>query len=157
MVYLKQGPLLSTSRWTTHGDSGVGEEYFADSILAWFAGTTMLYARLLDLDNPIRKLKKAVAVSRVCSGVPEENSEKVREKCWKTFPKSERQTSRDESWVDPALDLVPTFCAGCFSKSTVPAFSSFSDRILGGQIMTLQQMSALSAHARWFCCGALFG
>ena len=24
-------------------------------------------------------------------------------------------------------DLVPTFCAGCFLKSTVPAFSSFSE------------------------------
>ena len=27
------------------------------------------------------------------------------------------------------LDLVPTFRAGCFLKSTVPAFSSFSDQM----------------------------
>ena len=30
----------------------------------------------------LRKLKKAVAVSGICSGVPEENSEKIAENCY---------------------------------------------------------------------------
>ena len=38
----------------------------------------------------------------------------------------ERRICR-EPWLGPALDLVPTFCAGCVSKSTVTTFSSFSD------------------------------
>ena len=42
------------------------------------------------------------------------------------FRHRERQTCR-KHWVHTALDLVPTFCAGCFSKSTVIAFSSFSE------------------------------
>ena len=37
------------------------------------------------------------------------------------------QTCR-EHWVYTALDLVPTFCAGSLSKSTVPAFSSSSEK-----------------------------
>ena len=42
------------------------------------------------------------------------------------FGQGEKQTCR-EPWVDTALHLVPTFCAGCFLKSTVTACSSFSD------------------------------
>ena len=39
-------------------------------------------------------------------------------------------------------DLVPTFRAGCFLKSTVPAFSSFSDLItlLGPSLDTIQAL-----------------
>ena len=37
----------------------------------------------------------------------------------------ETQTCR-EPWAETALALVPTFRAGCFLKSTVTAFSSFS-------------------------------
>ena len=43
----------------------------------------------------------------------------------------EGQTCR-EPWVDTTLDLVPTFCAGCFLKSTVTAFTSFSKRRCSG-------------------------
>ena len=96
---------------------------------------SMFYAKF-------RKLEKAMAVCGMRSGVAEENSGKVPGKLLEKFcPKHEmlhilgfrapgRQTCR-EPWVDTARDLVPTFRAGCFSKSTVPAFSSFSDRCLG--------------------------
>ena len=63
---------------------------------------------------------------------------KFRENCWKNlsriakcytfwvFGHREKQTCW-KNWVHTGLDLVPTFRAGCFLKSTVPAFSSFSD------------------------------
>ena len=38
-----------------------------------------------------------------------------------------RQTCR-EALVDTALNLDPTFCEGCFLKSTVPAFLSSSEK-----------------------------
>ena len=62
---------------------------------------------------------------------------KFRENCWKIFPESPNATNSRISGTGkgkPAgtlgpqcRDLVPTFRAGCFLKSTVPAFSSFSD------------------------------
>ena len=74
----------------------------------------------------IRKLEKAVAVSGVCSGVPEENFGKVAGNCWKFFSESrnatnswdfghrERQTCR-EHLVDTAWTLSPpSVRAGCF-------------------------------------------
>ena len=90
------------------------------------------------LGKEFRKLEKAVAVSGVCSGVLEENSRKVPGKLLENFSRiakcckfqdfghRERQTCR-ELWAHTADNLVPAFRAGCFLKSTVPAFSSFSE------------------------------
>ena len=72
----------------------------------------------------LRKLEKAVAVSGVCSGVPEENSRKVPENCWKffriakcnkfsDFGHRERQTCR-ETWVDTAGTLSHLPCGVFF-------------------------------------------
>ena len=44
------------------------------------------------------------------------------------FPESRNAMNSRISGTGKSLDLVPTFRAGCFSKSTVPAFSSFSDQ-----------------------------
>ena len=78
-----------------------------------------------------------MAVSGVFAGALQESSGKFRENCWNIFPNremlyiwdfghQERQTCC-KHWVHTALDLVPTFHAGCFSKLTVTAFSSFSE------------------------------
>ena len=85
------------------------------------------------------KINRIRAVSGLCSEVPRKISGKSQEssiagkssriaKCFKfeDFGHRERQTCR-EPWVDTARVLVQTFCAGCLSKSTVTAFSSFSD------------------------------
>ena len=85
-------------------------------------------------DMLLRKLEEAVAVSGVFAGVLEKIPGKLLEnfsrivKCYKfwDFGHRERQTCR-EPWVHTARDLVPTFQVGCFLKSTVPAFSSFSE------------------------------
>ena len=70
-------------------------------------------------------------------GFPREISGKSRENCWKFFPNREMlqiigfwapgKTNLPGTFGRHCLDLVPTFRAGCFLKSTVPAFSSFSD------------------------------
>ena len=62
---------------------------------------------------------------------------KSRESCWKKCPESRNATNSRISGTGkgkPAGNLgphcrhlVPTFRAGCFLKSTVPAFSSFSE------------------------------
>ena len=54
------------------------------------------------------------------------------------------------------LDLVPTFRAGCFLKSTVPAFSSFSDRNCGNSLILTSEWPAsrhriASVFASWEC------
>ena len=49
-------------------------------------------------------------------------------------------------WVHTALDLVPTFRAGCFSKSTVAAFASFSDS---------ETLGTISEVSKWFFLVAL--
>ena len=77
----------------------------------------------------VRKLEKTVAVSGVCSGVPEENSGKVPGNCWKNFPESQNATNSRISGTGKGKPVPgPSFRAGCFLKSTVRAFSSFSDR-----------------------------
>ena len=79
----------------------------------------------------IRKLEKAVAVSGVCLGVPEENSGKVPGKiAGKYFPNREMLQIlgfQAGTFGPHCRDLVPTFLAGGFLKWTVPAFSSCSD------------------------------
>ena len=92
---------------------------------------------MLVLPEFLRKLEKAVAVSGICSGVPEEIPGKSRENCWNMFPESRnalysRFRAPGKANLPGTLgphcrDLVPTFRAGCFLKSTVPAFSSFSE------------------------------
>ena len=81
----------------------------------------------------IRKLEKAVAVSGVFAGVLEEVLGKFRENCWKNFPESPNATN-SRIWGKANLpgtlgphcrDLVPTFRAGCFSKSTVQPSRAF--------------------------------
>ena len=74
-----------------------------------------------------------MAVSGVCSGLPEENSGKAREIL------TNREMLQIPGFGAPGKanlprtlgrhcpDLVPTFRAGCFLKSTVPAFSIFSE------------------------------
>ena len=87
----------------------------------------------------IRKLEKAVAVSGVCSGVLRE---KLRESpgkiAGKIFPNREMlqilgfrgpgKANLPGTLGRHCRHLVPTFRAGCFLKSTVPAFSSFSEQ-----------------------------
>ena len=61
---------------------------------------------------------------------------KFRENCWKIFPNREMlqilgfrapgKANLPGTLGPHCRDLVPTFRAGCFLKSTVPAFSSFS-------------------------------
>ena len=78
-----------------------------------------------------------MAVSGICPGFPRKTPGKSRENSWKIFPNREMLqilgfrapgkanlpgTLGRHSW-----DLVCTFRAGCFLKSTVPAFSSFSE------------------------------
>ena len=86
-----------------------------------------------------RKLEKAVAVTGVCSGVLRENSGKVPGKiAGKFFPNREMlqilgcrapgKANLPGTLGRHCRDLVPTFRAGCFLKSTVPAFSSFSEK-----------------------------
>ena len=87
----------------------------------------------------IRKLEKAVAVSRICPGGPEENSGKVPGKSAGKFFPNDREMLQILGFRAPgkanlpgtlgrhSWDLVCTLRAGCFLKSTVPAFSSFSD------------------------------
>ena len=78
-----------------------------------------------------------MAVSGVLAGVLEESFGKVPGKLLeKFFPKHEMQQmlgfrapgkANLPGTLGPhCQDLVPTFRAGCFLKSTVPAFSSFS-------------------------------
>ena len=80
-----------------------------------------------------------MAVSGVCAGVLEENCWKVPGKLLEIFPRilpnatNSRISGTGKANLPGTLgrhsrDLVPTFRAGCFSKSTVPAFSSFSDK-----------------------------
>ena len=87
--------------------------------------------------SKVIKLEKAVAVLGISLGVPEKQKNSGNNagffsqiaKCSKfyDFRHRERQTCR-EPWVDTGLHLFPTFCAGCFLKSTVSAFSSFSEK-----------------------------
>ena len=66
-----------------------------------------------------------MAVSGVFAEVLEESSGKTPGKLLEIFPESQNATN---TRIRPyCQDLVPTFRAGCFLKSTVPAFSSFSD------------------------------
>ena len=83
----------------------------------------------------IRKLEKAVAVSGVCPGVLEENSGKIAGKfsrigkCYKFWDFGRPAKANLPGTLGPhCRDLVPTYPAGCFLKSAVPAFSSFSDQ-----------------------------
>ena len=66
--------------------------------------------------------REAVAVSGVCSGVPEANSGKI---TGNIIPKSQDALNSSvwstgkgkpaaKPWVDNALDLVATICGGCF-------------------------------------------
>ena len=82
-----------------------------------------------------------MAVSGVCSGVLRENSGKVPGKiAGKCFPNREMlqilgfrapgNANLPGTLGPHCRDLVPTFRAGCFLKSTVPAFSGFSDFFL---------------------------
>ena len=105
-------------------------------------GTTLkksIFSKDVDLELlylSIRKLKKAVAVSRICSGFSRKTPGNSRENCWKNFPESPNATNSRMSGTRKVnlprtlgphcRDLVPTFRAGCFLKPTVPAFSSFS-------------------------------
>ena len=85
----------------------------------------------------IRELGKAAAVSGVCSGVLEENSGKVPGKLLEIFPEPQNATHSRISGTGkgkPAGNLgstlpgpCPNLARGVFLKSTVPAFSSFSD------------------------------
>ena len=79
-----------------------------------------------------------MAVSRVCSGVLEQNSGKVpREIAGKFVPDREMlqilgfrapgKANLPGTLGRQSRGLVPTSCAGCFLKLTVPAFLSFSD------------------------------
>ena len=84
------------------------------------------------------KLEKAVAVFRVCSGVPEENSGKVAGKLLDIFPESQNAANSrilGTGKGKPATNLGSTLPGRCphllrrvFLRSTVPAFSSFSDQ-----------------------------
>ena len=87
--------------------------------------------------DTFRKLEKAVAVSGVYSGVLQENSRKVPGKLLGKFLpgtgekilgfRGPGKANLPGTLGPHCGDLVPTFRAGCFLKSTVPAFSSFSD------------------------------
>ena len=73
---------------------------------------------------------------------------KSRENCWKNFPESRNATCSSISGtgkgkpagnLGPTLpDLVPTFRAGCFLKSTVPAISSTCVRARGRGLISAQ-------------------
>ena len=78
-----------------------------------------------------------MAVSGVCLGVLQENSRKVPGKLLVKFCRIAKCTNSMISGTGKGKpagnlgstlpDLVPTFRAACFLKSTVPAFSSFSE------------------------------
>ena len=98
-----------------------------------------------------------------------ENSGKLLEKfsriakCYEfqDFGHRERQTCRKHC-VHTGLDLDPTFRAGCSSKSTVPAFSSFSDKpgcfkpgclqFLRGSALCALLRTCICAHLCSFAC-----
>ena len=62
------------------------------------------------LRSLVRKLEKAVAVSGVCSGVPEENSAKIPGNCWKIFPESRNATnSRISGGAKLGLEVAKGF------------------------------------------------
>ena len=79
-----------------------------------------------------------MAVSGVCSGVPEENSRKAPRKLLDNFSKLRNATNSGFSGTGkgkPAANLGSTLPGPCphlprgvFLKSTVPAFSSFFSR-----------------------------
>ena len=70
-------------------------------------------------------------------GFPRKTPGKSRDNCWKTFPNCDMlqilgfgapgKANLPGTLGRHCQDLVPTFRAGRFLKSTVPAFSSFSD------------------------------
>ena len=84
----------------------------------------------------IRKLEKAVAIS--FRGPPGGSRGKLLGKSWEDCWKSRDAANSRISGTGkgkPAgnlhcQSLAPTFCAGCFLKLTVPAFSSFSERAM---------------------------
>ena len=83
-------------------------------------------------------------------GVPRKIAGKPREYCWKIFPNREMLQILGFRALEKAnlpgtlgrhcLDLVPTFRAGCFLKSTVPAFSSFSDSCMRASLQEKGEM-----------------
>ena len=94
----------------------------------------------------LRKLEKAVAVPGSVRGFSRKIPGKSRENSRKFFPNHEMlqilgfrapgKANLPGTLGPHCRDLVPTFRAGFFLKSTVPAFSSFSDlhgtpRIIG--------------------------
>ena len=93
-------------------------------------------SRRVSLKSPtFGKLEKAVAVSGVFAGVLEESSREIPGKLVENFSELRNALNSRISGtgkgkpaeVHTALDIVLTFRGGCFSQSTVPAFSSFSD------------------------------
>ena len=81
--------------------------------------------------SKIRKLEKAVAVSGVCSEVPEETPGKSRENGWINLPESQNVTNSQETAANlrsTLPGLCPHLPCNVFLKSTVPAFSSFCDK-----------------------------
>ena len=106
-------------------------------ILFMGAGIFLILTKKMPIFQ-FRKLQKAVAVSGVFAGVLQENSGKIQGKIAGFFPETRNNAlncrisgtgkGKPAGNLGPTLqDLVPTFRAGCFLKSTVPAFLSFSD------------------------------
>ena len=96
----------------------------------------------------LRKLEKAVAVSGVCLGVPEENSGKAPGNSWKCLAGAPNAVNSRISGTrkgKPAGNLgstlpgpCPQVPCGAFLKSTVPAFSSFLIYIFRSFLLTIE-------------------